>query len=92
MKKVKHLVHIYQHQLLDSINQYNVYNAFFDVNFGGYKFEIFSVACPMEPLHSLESSIIKNCLDILLFNLMTNILRTQLNKLAQKLCLLPRQK
>ena len=92
MNKVKHLVTTNQNPLLDSINQYNVYNAFFDVNFGGCKFGIFSSGCPTELLHSLESGIIENCLDILIFELMTNVPRTQLDKLAQKLCLIPRQK
>ena len=47
------------------MNQYNMQNTWFDVNFGGCKYGIFSAACPVEALHALGNGLILYCLDIL---------------------------
>ena len=47
------------------MNQYNVYSAWFDVNFGGCEYGVFSAAMPIEPLHSLENGLMADCLKIM---------------------------
>jgi hypothetical protein len=49
--------------ILDNYNQYSVHNAWFDVSYG--RFGIFSAACPIEPLHSIEIGIIPDGISIL---------------------------
>ena len=57
--KFKNLV-INKHKLkMALINQYQVYNSLVDICFECCKFGIFSATCPVEPLYSLESGIIK---------------------------------
>jgi hypothetical protein len=65
MLKVIELVKNNSQDILDEFNQYNVPNAWYDVSYGGCRFGIFSAACPIEPLHSVENGIIINCLSIL---------------------------
>jgi len=50
---------------LNALNQLNVHSAWFDVDFGGCPYGIFSAACPTEGLHSLELGLITDCLRIL---------------------------
>jgi hypothetical protein len=65
MVKVKALVESNNQEVLDKYNQYNVHSAWFDVDFGGCRFGIFSAAAPIEPLHSWEIGVIPDCLHIL---------------------------
>ena len=74
------------------MNQYNVQNAWFDVDFGGCKYGIFSAACPVEPLHAIENGIILNCLEILFSKIKTPTKLGELDDLAKKLTHLPRQR
>jgi hypothetical protein len=57
MVKIIDLVRRNQHAILDNINQYNVHSAWFDVDYGGCRFGIFSAATPVEPLHDLEKMV-----------------------------------
>ena len=80
-------------KILDDYNQYNVHNAWFDVSYGGCRFGIFSAACPIEPLHSLENGIIPDCLLILFKEEMTGKnLKSDLDNLVRRLTKLPRQR
>ena len=74
---------------LKEMNQYNVQNAWFDVDFGGCKYGIFSAVCPVEGLHALENGLILYCLDILFSKIGSS---TKLDDLAKRLTNLPRQK
>ena len=65
MKKVPKLVKYNENGKLKEMNQYNVQNAWFDINFGGYKYGIFSAACQVEVLHALGNGLITYCLEIL---------------------------
>jgi hypothetical protein len=65
MVRMMKLVKDNRQDILDDFNQYNVHNLWFDVSYGGYRFGIFSAACPIEPFHSLENGIIPDCLTIL---------------------------
>ena len=76
---------------LKQMNQYNVQNAWFKVDFGGCEFGIFSAACPVEPLHALENGIIDDCLDVLLKKIGPARLLARLDVLARNLVDLPRQ-
>ena len=40
------------------MNQYNIQTAWFDIDFGGCEYGIFSAACPIEGLHALENRLI----------------------------------
>jgi hypothetical protein len=76
----------------DNYNQYNVHNVWFGVSYGGCRFGIFSAACPIEPLHSLENGIIPDCLSILFKDKMRPALKKELDKIVRNLTLLPRQR
>jgi hypothetical protein len=62
MVRMMKLVKDNRQDILDDFNQYNVHNSWFDVSYGGCRLSIFSTACPIEPLHSLENGIIPDCL------------------------------
>ena len=91
-RRVEELVLTNQEEVLNNFNQYNVYNAWFKVNFGGCPYGIFSAACPIEPLHSLENGIIADCLKILFKKVGSTKKLAQLDQIAQKVVNLPRQK
>ena len=65
MKSIQDLVEQDKSKELKAMNQYNVHNAWFDVDFGGCPYGIFSAACPVEPLHALENGLMHNCLEVL---------------------------
>ena len=65
MNKIINLVKLNQIDALEKLNQYNVYSAWFDVDYGGCRFGVFSAAMPIEPLHSLENGLMTDCLTIL---------------------------
>ena len=65
MKSIQDLVEQDKSKELKAMNQYNVHNAWFDVDFGGCPYGIFSAACPVEPLHALENGLMYNCLEVL---------------------------
>ena len=43
-------------QKLHSLMQYNTWQAFFDIDYGGSPGGVFSAACPLEALHFLENT------------------------------------
>jgi hypothetical protein len=92
MVKMMQLVQDDRQDILDQFNQYNVYNAWYDVSYGGCRFGIFSAACPIEPLHSLENGIIPDCLSILFKDEMSTSQKPQLDRIVRRLTLLPRQR
>ena len=92
MVKMIQLVKDDRQDILDQFNQYNVQNAWFDVSYGGCRFGIFSAACPIEPLHSLENGIIVVCLTLLFKNEMGTAQKGVLDGLVRRLTLLPRQR
>ncbi len=53
MVKIMELVRQNRYNILKEINQYNVHSAWFDVDYGGYHFVIFSDTTPVELLHAL---------------------------------------
>jgi hypothetical protein len=71
MVKIIDLVRQNQHDILNNINQYNVHSAWFDVDYRGCCFGIFSAATPVEPLHALENGLITDCVHILFEEEMT---------------------
>ena len=42
--------------------QYDTWQAFFDIDYGGLPGGVFTAACPPEALHSLELGLITHCL------------------------------
>ena len=85
MEKIKKLVATNNVEMLHKINQYNVHSAWFDVDYSGCKFGIFSAACPVEPLHALENGLIPDCLRILFQEDFTASTRGQLDGIARKM-------
>ncbi len=92
MVKIIDLVRRNQQDILKSINQYNVHSAWFDVDYGGCRFGIFSAATPVEPLHALENGLITDCVRILFEEEMTTKQKRQLDVLVRRLTRLPRQR
>jgi hypothetical protein len=91
LKKIQALVEANNMEALRAINQYKVDCAWFHVEYGGYRFGIFSAACPVEALHALENGLMSGCLDILFKEEMTPRQLDQMDKLAKKLGLLDHQ-
>ena len=63
---------------LKALNQYNVQNAWFEVDFGGCPYEKFSAACPVEPLHTLKNGLLSEYINVLFSK---NSSPTELSKL-----------
>ena len=76
---------------LKALNQYNIKNAWFDIDFGGCPYGIFSAACPVEPLHALENRLITECIKVLFHKIRSNGYLAELDRLVKKLTILPRQ-
>ena len=77
--------------VLDRFTQHNVHCAWFDVDYGGCRFGIFSAACPIEPLHSLENGLMADCLRILFQEMGTAACAT-LDRLVKDMLLWGRQR
>ena len=77
---------------LKSLNQYNVFSAFFNLGYGGCPFGVFSAACPVEPLHSLENGLFLDMLNILFKEKLKPAHCAALDTLVKSFCKLPRQK
>ena len=90
MVRMMQLVKDNKQDILDNYNQYNVNNAWSDVSYGGCRFGIFSAACPIEPLHSLENGVIPDCISILFKDEMH--WAKELDKIVRHLTWLPRQR
>ena len=76
---------------LDALNQYHFLNAWFDVDFGGCPYGIFSAACPVEPLHALENGLIADCLKVMLAKIGSTRHKARLDELTKQLIRYPRQ-
>ena len=91
MKDIQDMVKQNNTEQLKVLYQYNIQNAWFDVNFGGSSYRIFSAACPVEPLHALENGLITECIKVLFTRIKSNDYLAELDKLVKKLTILPRQ-
>ena len=69
MNDIKKLVDGNESNKLKALYQYNVRNAWFDIDFRGCLCGIFSAACPVEPLHALENGLISECIKVLYYKL-----------------------
>jgi hypothetical protein len=92
MVKIIALVRRNQHDISNSINQYNVHSAWFDVDYGGCCFGIFSAATPVEPFHALENGLITDCVRILFEEEMNSKQKRELDFLVRRLAHIPRQR
>jgi hypothetical protein len=92
MVKTIDLMRRNQHAILDNINEYNVHSAWFEVDYGGCRFGIFSAATPVEPLHTLENGLITDCVQSLFQEEMTTKQKRHLDFLVRHLAYLPRQR
>lgn len=82
------LVQDKQPNVLDQFNQYSPWS---DVHHEGCSFSIFSAACPIEPLYSLENGIILDCLIILFKDDIHVPQEAKLDRIVRHLVLLPHQ-
>ena len=62
------MVNSNESEKLKALHQYNVQNAWFDIDFGG-PYKIFSAACPIELLHALENGLISKCIKVYITSL-----------------------
>ena len=92
MEDVIYLVQNDEDQKLKDMNQYKVHNAWFDVDFGGCPYGIFSAACPVEPLHALENGLMTECIKVLYNRIGSSSKLARLDELGRKLTKLPRQR
>ena len=91
-RPIQMLIESKNYAALKQINQYCVDNAWFDVDFGGCPYGIFSAACPVEPLHSIENGLIADCLKVLFHEqIVSKKSLSELDVLVQNLCKMPRQ-
>jgi hypothetical protein len=65
MTKMNHCLATNDTERLKRYNQYNISSPWFELQYGGDRFGIFSAAMPVEPLHSVELGLIDYCLGIL---------------------------
>ena len=91
MRIVKGYYENNQTEMLKKISQYNAHCAWFDVDFGGCKYGIFSAAMPVEALHSLEGGLIKDVLEILYTEDLKESFQQKFDQLASGLCKLDKQ-
>jgi hypothetical protein len=91
MVKIMDLVRQNQRNILKNINQYYVHSAWFEIDYGGCHFGIFSATTPVEPLHALENGLIIDCVQILFEEEMTLKQKRELDFLVRHLANLPRQ-
>ena len=77
---------------LKALYQYDNVNAFFDLDYGGSPFGIFTAAMLTEALHQLEKGLIYDCLIILFKIYMKGEHRRQLDDIVSSWCELPSQK
>ena len=80
--RILNLVQTNNTKELHNLNQYCVNNAWFKVDFGGCPYCIFSAACPVEPLHSLENGIMADCLKILYKKISSTVSLAELDGMA----------
>jgi hypothetical protein len=90
------LVQDNRQDILDQFIQYNVHQAWFDVicrgnRFGIFGLGIFSTACPIEPLHSVENGIIPICLTIFFKDEIVSSQKAELDSHVRRLTLFPHQ-
>ena len=91
MLPIQHMVLQNRKEELDALNQYHVLNAWFDVDFGGCPYGIFSASCPVEPLHALENGLIADCLKVLLARIGSSKHKARLDEITKQLIKYPRQ-
>ena len=92
MRKIKWLVKREDRERLKKYNQYCVKSIWYELNYGGCKFGVFSAANPTERLHALDNGLIMYCLHELYSKLLTSDDLIELDKVVMGLTNLPRQK
>jgi hypothetical protein len=80
---VENMVRTNDQEGLAKIYQHNYKNAFFDIDFGGSPFGVFSAAGPAEGLHQLELGLMKECHTELVRHLCTPSQRVVLDSTIQ---------
>lgn len=72
MVKIKELMANDDMEKLGRYNQYKISSPWFEMEYGGDKFGIFSAAMPVEALHAVELGLIAHCLRLLWTENITN--------------------
>ena len=92
MVKVKELVEAGNEAALKEHCQYLVRSPWYEVDYGGCKFGIFSAAQPIEWLHSLDNGLIKYALNILYKERLSTKHNAKLDRLVRLFVKMPRQR
>jgi len=85
METIKTYVTTNDKASLHALNQHNAWSAFFDVDFGGCKFGVFSAAMPIEALHSIENGIMNYVLRVLFDEKLSEKQNAALDRLVKKM-------
>ncbi len=92
MDKIKKLVAKGDRAKLDKYHQYCVSSIWYELNYGGCKFGIFSAANPTEWMHALDNGLIEYCLKILMKEKLKDKECVEMDKYVMALTQLSRQK
>ncbi len=91
MEEMKQLCINKENDKLHSLMQYNNWQAFFDIDYGGLPGGVFTATCPPEALHSLENGLINHCLKELFKHVITNQTQRKFDVVVQEWVLYSRQ-
>ena len=69
---------------MHSLKQYKNWQAFYDINYGGFPGGVFTAACPPEALHSLENGLINHCLKQLFDHVITKQTQRKFDAVVQQ--------
>ena len=92
MTKIKKLVLKNDLTRLDKYNQHCVKSIWYELNYGGCKFGVFSAANPTEWLHALDNGLIEHCLHELYTVTLSNERAVAMDKLVKQFLQMPRQR
>ena len=76
---------------LESMLQSTNWQAFFDIDYGGFPGGVFTAACPPEALHSLENGLVLHCLKQLFEKILGETAQADLDNLVQQWHTYPKQ-
>ena len=84
MEDIKQMCINKETKKLHRLMQYNNWQAFFDIDYGGLPGGVFTAACPPEALHSLENGLINHCLTQLFNDVITKATQRKFDAVVQQ--------
>ena len=93
--EMDNIIQMYRNMETDKLHdlmQYNTWQAFWDIDYGGSPGGVFTAACPPEALHSLENGLILHCLNELFDNVLPTAVSRRFDAVVQQWLFYPKQK